>query len=221
MKPVDLRLYGLVDPSRSGGRDLGQLAALAAEGGATLIQLRDKAGSTRAFIDEARAVHLALRGTGVPLLINDRVDVALAIEAEGVHLGQDDMEARDARRQLGPNAIIGLTIKSEADAEAVPIGAVDYVAIGGVFETTSKDNPDPPVGIDGLRRIADRIRARRADMPICAIAGITEVRIPAVIEAGADGVAIISAIFMADDPQTAARNLRSVVDRALAGSPAT
>ena len=215
MIPLDLRLYGLVDPARAAGRDLAGLAAAAARGGTTLIQLRDKTGSTRDFVTEARAIHAALRGTGVPLLINDRVDVALAAEAEGVHLGQDDMDARDARRQLGPNAIIGLTIKNAAHVDAAPIGAIDYVAIGGVFETESKDNPDPPVGIDGLTALVARVRARKADMPVCAIAGITEERIPPVIGAGADGVAIISAIFMADDPEAAARALRATVDTAV------
>ncbi len=216
MIPFDLRLYGLVDPARSAGRDLAGLAAAAARGGTTLIQLRDKTGSTRVFVEEARAVHAALRGTGVPLLINDRVDVALAVSAEGVHLGQDDMDARDARRQLGPHAIIGLSLKNAAHVDAAPLGALDYVAIGGVFETMSKDNPDAPVGIDGLKALVERVRARRPDMPICAIAGITEERIPSVIGAGADGVAIISAIFMADDPEAAARALRATVDAALA-----
>jgi thiamine-phosphate pyrophosphorylase len=215
MIPLDLRLYGLVDPARSAGRDLAALSAAAAKGGATLIQLRDKTAGTRAFVEEARAVRAALRGTGVPLLINDRVDVALAAEAEGVHLGQDDMDPRDARRQLGPHAIIGLTIKNDAHVDAAPIGAVDYLAIGGVFETLSKDNPDPPVGIDGLKRLVERARARKADIPICAIAGITDERIPSVIGAGAGGVAIISAIFMADDPEAAARGLRATVDEAL------
>ena len=217
MKTVDLSLYGLVDPSRSGGRDLGRLAHAAAKGGATLIQLRDKTAPTRDFVAEAKRVRVALRGTGVPLLINDRIDVALAASADGVHLGQEDMDPHDARRQLGPNTIIGLTVKNEAQVDAAPIGAIDYVAIGGVFETTSKDNPDAPVGIDGLARLVARMRARQVDMPICAIAGITDERIPAVIGAGADGVAIISAIFMADDPEAAARRLRARVDAALAG----
>jgi thiamine-phosphate pyrophosphorylase len=221
MTPVDLTLYGLVDPARSNGRDLAGLAAAAAKGGATLIQLRDKTASTRVFVEEARAIHKALRGTGVPLLINDRVDVALAAEAEGVHLGQDDMDATDARRQLGPEAIIGLTIKNGSHVAAAPIGAIDYVAIGGVFETVSKDNPDPPVGTDGLERLIGLVRARRGGLLACAIAGITDERIPSVIEAGADGVAIISAIFMDDDPEAAARRLRGAVDAALAkrGAP--
>ncbi|MFC3134060.1 thiamine phosphate synthase, partial [Microbaculum marinum] len=201
--------------TRSGARDPGSLAAAAVAGGATLIQLRDKQASTRRFVEEARLVRAAMRGSGVPLLINDRVDVALAVAAEGVHLGQDDMDARDARRQLGPNAIIGLTIKNEADVDSAPIGAIDYVAIGGVFETLSKDNPDKPVGIDGLTRLIGRVRARRPNLPVCAIAGINDERVPGVIGAGADGVAIISAIFMADDAEAAARGLRITVDRAL------
>lgn len=215
MKLVDLRLYGLLDPMRSGGRDLAELAVDAARGGATLIQLRDKDAATRVLVERARAIHRALRGTGVPLLVNDRVDVALAAETEGVHLGQDDMDVADARRQLGPGAIIGLTVKNEAHIDSASLGAIDYVAIGGVFETTSKDNPDPPVGVDGLKRLATRLRARRADMPVCAIAGITEDRIASVIGAGADGVAVVSAIFMADDPKSAALGLRAAVDRAL------
>ncbi len=216
MTPFDLRLYGLVDPARNNGRPLADLAREAVQGGATLIQLRVKDTVTRSFVEEARAVHAALRGTGVPLIINDRVDVALAVSAGGVHLGQDDMDPRDARLQLGPNAVIGQTVKSQAHADAVSVGAVDYVGIGGVFETLSKENPDPPVGVEGLRALCARVRARRAGLPVCAIAGIGEDRIAPVIGAGADGIAVISAIFMADDPQGAARRLRAAVDAALA-----
>src|SRR3954464_9873110 len=104
-------------------------------GGATLIQLRDKNGSTRRMIEEARAIKAALAGSGVPLVINDRVDVALAAEADGVHLGQDDMPAQDARRLLGRLAIIGLSIKSVAQAHAAPLEAIDYAGIGGVYAT--------------------------------------------------------------------------------------
>src|SRR5690606_21631927 len=112
---VDLSLYVLVDPAQSRGRPLAEAAAAAARGGATLIQLRDKTGSTRALVDAARSIRAALAGTGVPLLVNDRVDVALAAEADGVHLGREDMAVPDARRLLGPDAIIGATVRSEAD----------------------------------------------------------------------------------------------------------
>jgi thiamine-phosphate pyrophosphorylase len=213
---VDLRLYALVDPERANGRALDDLAARVTQGGATLVQLRDKRGSTRAMIDAARAIKKALHGTGVPLLINDRVDVALAADADGVHVGQDDMAVADARRLLGGTAIIGLSLKSVAQANAAPLELLDYVAIGGVYVTMSKDNPDPPVGIAGLRSIAGAVRARARKFPICAIAGIDRSNAADVIAAGADGVSVISALSMTPDPVVAARELRAIVDQALA-----
>ena len=118
---VDLRLYALVDPERAGGHALPELAWLVAAGGATLVQLRDKHGETRAMVEAARAIRANLKPMRVPLLINDRVDVALAAQAEGVHVGQEDMAVADARRLLGPRAIIGLSIKTPAQAEAATI----------------------------------------------------------------------------------------------------
>jgi thiamine-phosphate pyrophosphorylase len=212
---IDLRLNAIVDPERANGRSLAELTRLVVGGGATLIQLRDKLGSTRRMIEEARAMKAVLAGTGVPLVINDRVDVALAAGADGVHVGQDDMAAADARRLLGPTAIIGLSIKSVALANAAPLEAIDYAGIGGVYATTSKDNPDPPIGVDGLRAIMVALRARRQDFPVCGIAGIDASNAAPVIEAGADGVAVISALSMQPDPQAAARALRAVVDSAL------
>ncbi len=213
--PVDLRLYAIVDPEHAGGRSLPDLAKLVAAGGATLVQLRDKKSDTRAMIDTARAVKAALAPFGVPLLINDRVDVALAAGAAGVHVGQTDMAPEDARRLLGPEAIIGLSIKSVALAEAAPIGLIDYVGIGGVYATTSKDNPNPPIGVDGLRRIVEVFRRRYPNFPTCAIAGITAANAGATIAAGADGVSVISALSLAPDPTVAAKTMRTVVDEAL------
>ena len=210
----DLRLYALVDPAVAGGRSLPELAKLLV-GTATLVQLRDKHGTTRAMIDAARALKAVLAPAGIPLLINDRVDVALAAQADGVHIGQDDMDAADARRLLGPNAIIGLSIKTPAQAAAAPLDALDYVAIGGVYATTSKDNTAAPIGTQGLRAIAAAIRARKAGYPVCAIAGITAANAGEVIAAGADGVAVISALSLAAEPVAAARELRAVVDAAL------
>src|SRR6266850_7165153 len=158
--PVDVRLYALVDPARAGGHPLAELARLVADGGATLVQLRDKQSDTRAMVEEARAIKSALAPFHVPLIVNDRVDVALAAGADGVHVGQDDMAVVDARRLLGPGAILGLSIKTPAQAEAAPVGLLDYVGIGGVFATTSKDNPDPPIGVAGLARIVGVFRQR-------------------------------------------------------------
>ena len=213
---VDVRLNAIVDPERANGRALGELARLVVAGGATLIQLRDKYGSTRRMIEEARAIKAALAGTGVPLVINDRVDVAMVAGADGVHVGQDDMRVEDARRLLGPTAIIGLSIKTVALANAAPIDQLDYVGVGGVYATTSKDNPNAPIGVAGLGAIVAAFRVRKRDFPICGIAGIDATNAVPVIGAGADGVAVISALSAQNDPQAAARELRGIVDRALA-----
>ncbi|MGH6683293.1 MAG: thiamine phosphate synthase [Pseudolabrys sp.] len=211
---VDLRLYGLLDPAVAGGRTVAELAGRIA-GSATLVQLRDKHGSTRAMVEDARALRGVLEPAGVPLLINDRVDVALAAEADGVHIGQDDMAPADARLLLGRTAIVGLSIKTVHQAKDAPLDQLDYVAIGGVYGTTSKDNTSAPIGIDGLRAIVQAVRARDAKFPICAIAGINAGNAAAVIGAGADGVAVISALSLASDPEKAALDLRAIVDSAL------
>jgi thiamine-phosphate pyrophosphorylase len=213
--PPDLRLYALLDPQTAAGRSLGELAALIAPH-VTLVQLRDKTGSTRTMVDEARAIRTALAPLRVPLLINDRVDVALATQADGVHVGWDDLDAADARRLLGRDAIIGLSLKTAAQANAAPIEQLDYVAIGGVFVTHSKDNPDPPVGLAGFKTILHAIRARAPRMPVVAIAGIDAGNAAEVIAAGASGVAVISALSLAGDPAKAARDMRQTVDDALA-----
>ena len=129
--------------------------------------------------------------------------------------GRTTCAVEDARRLLGPKAIIGLSIKSVALAHAAPIDQLDYVGVGGVYATTSKDNPDPPIGVAGLRDVVAAFRARRRDLPICGIAGIDAGNAADVITAGADGVAVISALSMQPDPQAAARALRGVVDAAL------
>jgi thiamine-phosphate pyrophosphorylase len=213
---IDLRLYAIVDPQRAGAYALSDLARAVANGGATLVQLRDKLSDTRHLIDEARAIKNALIPSGVPLLINDRVDVALASSADGVHVGQDDMGIEDVRRLLGPKAIIGLSIKTIAQAEAAPTDLLDYVGIGGVFATSSKKNPDPPIGVYGLARIAGVFRRRAPKLPLVAIAGIEAGNAADVIAAGADGIAVISALSLQADAAAAARALRGIVDAALA-----
>ncbi|MGB9044134.1 MAG: thiamine phosphate synthase [Pseudolabrys sp.] len=211
---VDLRLYALVDPAVAGGRTLADLAGRISSS-ATLVQLRDKHGSTRAMVEEARALQAVLEPKGIPLLINDRVDVALAAEADGVHIGQDDMAPADARLLLGRRAIIGLSVKTVDQARAAPLDLLDYVAIGGVYGTTSKDNTATPIGVAGLRAIIQAVRAREPDYPICAIAGINAANAADVIGAGVDGVAVISALSLATDPGKAAQDLRAIVDNAL------
>ncbi len=211
---LDVSLYVLVDPAVARGKPLAALAAAAAKGGATLVQLRDKTGTTERLVAEAQAIREALRGSRVPFIVNDRVDVALAATADGVHVGRDDLDPATARRLLGPRAIIGVSIKSEADVAKLPHGAVDYACIGGVFATTSKDNPDRPIGLDGLRRLREVLRARAPELPVGAIAGINEENAAAVICAGADGIAVISAVIAAADAEAAARRLAALVNAA-------
>ncbi len=215
MTKIDYRLNAIVDSSLSDIAPLPELAMVAARHGATIIQYRDKHSPTRHMIEQARLIIEALKGTGVPLVINDRVDVALASGADGVHLGADDMDAETARQLLGSNAIIGLTVKSMTDAKRVAQAAADYACIGGVFETVSKVNPDAPVGLTGLKELRNFLWQERPNMPVGAIAGITLERVPEIIAAGADGVALISALFRAVDIAAATQQFRQAVDAGL------
>ncbi|MCH7941626.1 MAG: thiamine phosphate synthase [Proteobacteria bacterium] len=207
----DLSLYLVIGPDHCAGRDMADVAEAAVRGGAGMVQLRDKASSTRIRIDDARRLAARLTPLGVPLLINDRVDVALAAGADGVHLGQSDMDPTDARRLLGDSAIIGVTVHSLDEALCVPLEQVDYVSIGGVFATASKNNPNPPIDVTGLAEIAVLF-----ELPVVAIAGITRDNAAAVIAAGVGGIAVISAVCAAPDPRAAAADLRAIVDGAKA-----
>jgi thiamine-phosphate pyrophosphorylase len=217
---VELRLNAIVDPERAGGRDLAELARLCAEGGATLVQLRDKLSETRAMVESARAIKKALAPLSVPFVVNDRIDVALAAGADGVHLGQDDMAVADARRLLGPAAIVGLSVKNVSEAQAAPVELIDYVGSGGIYVTLSKQQKNAPIGPEGLKRIIavlrERTHAVNKELPVCGIAGIDASNAAAVIAAGADGIAVISALSLSPDPAAAARGLRQVVDAMLA-----
>ena len=210
---VDLSLYAIVDPQVSGGHDLVELCRELAAGGVTLVQLRDKLSDTRVMVERARAIKAVLGP--VPLLINDRVDVALAIGAEGVHIGWDDMAPADARRLLGPDAIIGLTINSPQRADATSLDLIDYAGIGGVYGTTSKVTKNAPIGLAGMSRVIEALHRRKPGFLTCGIAGINAGNAAAVIEAGADGVSVISALSKVANPRKAAQDMLRVVDDAL------
>jgi thiamine-phosphate pyrophosphorylase len=214
--PLDLRLNAIVDPERAGGCDLVDLARRVVAGGATLVQLRDKKSDTRRMIELARAIRTALAPQAISFVVNDRVDVALAAQADGVHIGPDDMTPEDARAMLGPDAIIGVSIKSVEAAEAAPVDLIDYAGVGGVYATVSKEQKSPPIGPHGLARIAAALRRGAPHLPIVGIAGIDVSNAAEVIAAGADGVAVISALSHAPDPVAAARALREIVDGMLA-----
>ena len=214
--PVDLRLYAIIDPERAGGHDTADLARNVAAGGATLVQLRDKRSETRAMVGRARAIKAALAPFKVPFVVNDRIDVALAAGADGVHIGPDDMTAEDARALLGPDAIIGLSIKTVSEAKAAPVELIDYAGIGGVYATLSKEQTSGPIGPEGFAGVADALHRRAPNLPVAGIAGIDAGNAAAVIGAGADGIAVISALSLAPDPTAAARALREIIDGMLA-----
>lgn len=218
MRPkLDLRLYAILDPALlPEGRDPLAAAEAAVRGGATVLQLRDKRGHTRTMVDLARALRARLEPHHVPLIVDDRVDVALAADAAGVHLGREDMRPRDARRLLGPERVVGVTVHRPDEADTVDPDVADYAGVGPVFPTKSKDPGDPSLGPGGLARLLAYLRARIPGFPCVAISGITADNAAEVIAAGADGVAVISAIFAAEDVEAAARRLRAVVDEALA-----
>ena len=210
MKVRPTGVYALLDTQIVRGRDPGALTDAAARGGASMSQLRAKTASTREFVALAQTVRDALVGTRVPLIINDRVDVALAVGADGVHLGRDDMEPGQARKLLGPASLIGVTIKNRADVDrlaACDVGVVDHGCIGGVFPTRHKDNPDAPLGIHGFAQVLGYARTQMGTMPIGAIAGITVENAAALITADADFVAVVGAIFDAEDVASATRAL--------------
>ena len=217
MRPLlDLRLNAIIDPERAGGHDLLDLTRAVAAGGATLVQLRDKKSDTGAMVEKTRAMKAILAPLNIVFVVNDRIDVALAAGAHGVHIGPDDMTPEHARHLLGPDAIIGVSIKTVAAAEAVPVGLIDYAGVGGVYATLSKEQKTPAIGIDGFARVAGALHRRAPALPIVGIAGIDAGNAGAVIGAGADGVAVISALSGSRDAAAAARALREVVDGMLA-----
>lgn len=183
------RLYPLTDRQIAGLSHADQVTQLS-EGGARLIQLREKHLAPREFYRQAEAALLVARSHGARIIINDRADIALTLRADGVHLGQDDLPPAAARRLLGPDAVIGFSTHSTVQALAAANMPIDYIAVGPIFPTPSKANPDPIVGLDGLRRIREIV-----GIPLVAIGGITAENAPEVISAGADAVAVISAIL--------------------------
>ncbi len=212
---VDIRCYVIVDPAACAGRDPLDVARAAALGGASIIQLRDKRGDIPAMLALARRMHDVLAPHGVPLVINDRVDVALAAGAQGAHVGQSDLPAEAARALMGEQAIIGLSHKREEEIAASPVAALSYAAIGGIFATASKQQERPPIGIEGFAHLRAMMRQRAPDLPVVAISGIRQDNAAQVVAAGADGVAVISAVCAADDPQAATEALRAAVEEGL------
>lgn len=199
-------LYPITDVRLTRLKHAEQVACLGA-GGATLVQLREKHLSPREFYGQAEESLAEARRLGARIIINDRADVALALRADGVHLGQDDLGPEAARALLGEDAIIGYSTHGVEQAREAARRGVSYVAIGPVFATGSKENPDPVVGLEGVRRA----RAVIGDTPLVAIGGITREHARAVLNAGADSVAVISALLVPSDPDAITRRTREIL----------
>ena len=194
----------VTDSGLANGRSLAGIVAAAVQGGVTLVQLREKTASTRAFIEQARVLKRLLAPLRVPLLINDRIDVALAAGADGAHVGQQDMPVTLARQLLGPAAIIGLSITELGQVRDRDVELADYLGVGPIFTQSTKLDATLPLGLDGLAEVR-----RATGKPIVAIGGVSAANAAAVRSAGADGLAVVSAIMGADDPRAAAAALVS------------
>jgi thiamine-phosphate pyrophosphorylase len=196
------RLYAIIDPVQGSGRSAIELAAALLDAGTRLVQLRDKQASTGELYVTAHQVGERVREAGGIFLVNDRADVARAVEADGVHLGQDDLPVESARAVLGPGKLIGYSTHHLKQVIEADRSTADYIAFGPIFATASKENPDPVVGLEGLRE------ARKATRkPLVAIGGITLENARAVIEAGADSVAVIRGLVGAPDVRLRAEEL--------------
>jgi len=210
MKPTaDWSLYLVTDRPLSLGRPIDEIVRAAVDGGVTAVQLREKECSTREFIALARELKGLLAPRGVPLLINDRVDVALASGADGVHIGQSDMAYRDARMLLGPDALIGLSVETSQQAAEAADWDCDYLGVGPIFPTATKSDAAPAWGLDSLAGL--RRTSRHA---LVAIGGINASNAASIAAAGADGIAVVSAICSAPDPRAAAADLRTIIEQA-------
>jgi len=209
---VDYSVYLVTDFDLARGRTTRDIVAAAIRGGVSCVQLREKKRGTREFIEEALSIRELLARHGIPLIINDRLDVALAVKADGVHLGQKDMPCLMARQLAPKDMIVGISAESLEDAIQAEKDGADYVGVSPVFATPTKTDAAEPLGLDNLRRIRERVR-----LPLVAIGGVNAGNAATVIHHGADGVAVVSAIVRAPDPAAATRNLLDIVTQAKTG----
>lgn len=203
----DLRLYLVTDRELALGRPLTDVVEKALKGGVTMVQLREKKATTRRFLQEVMDVKKILQPYNIPLIVNDRVDIALATDADGVHLGQSDMPWQMARKILGPEKIIGLSIESIKQLEEANSADIDYIGISPVFTTPTKKELEKGLGIPGTREIASQSRH-----PAVAIGGINIENVKDVMATGVDGISVVSAICSASDPEASARDLLERID---------
>ena len=206
---MDWSLYLVTDAGLSLGRSLGRIVEAAISGGATLVQYREKGETTRRMVEEARTLRELCRRRGVPFIVNDRLDVALAVDADGIHVGQDDLPAPLARRLIGRGKLLGVSAESPEEAARAQADGADYVGASPIFATPTKSDAPPPLGVEGLRSLAAAV-----SIPVIAIGGINRDNAAAMIEAGAAGIAVVSALVSAEDVESAARSLYAIVAKA-------
>jgi thiamine-phosphate pyrophosphorylase len=206
---MDYSVYLVTDRQLSRNRTTREIVAAAIKGGVSCVQLREKNCSTREFIEEALAIRELLSIHGIPLIINDRVDVALAVNADGVHLGQTDMPHNMARQLVPKDMIIGISAESLSDTIAAQQDGADYIGVSPIYTTPTKRDTAPPLGLDGLQKIRAAV-----DTPLVGIGGLNADNAKEVIRNGADGVAVVSAIVAAENPSAATRNLVHIVKQA-------
>lgn len=207
----DLSLYLVLDPDLCREHTMVETIRAALRGGVTMVQLRDKTASTNAMIKVGHQLMAVLAGSGVPLIVNDNIDVALAINADGLHIGQDDMPASLARQKLGKDKILGLSVEDPTALRTADPALVDYIGIGPVFATSTKPGHKPAIGFDGLAHLA-----RQSPLPSVAIGGLKQEHVGAVFAAGAQGLAVVSAICGQPDPELATRTLATAISAASA-----
>lgn len=211
MRPViDLSVYLVLDPDLCGGiQGMIDTTRAAVQNGATCVQLRAPRWKKRALVECGRELKKILSGSNVPLIINDHADVCLAVNAEGLHVGQDDLSAQDARAIIGPDKVLGLSVSNAEELTAVDASLVDHLGIGPIFFTSTKTDAGVALGIDGF--------AELTSLKPCPVVAIGSVKVPIVedlIRAGADGVAVVSAICGQTDPGSATKELAAAVARA-------
>ncbi len=193
------RLCLVTDRDLARGRPLVDVVAQAVQGGVTMVQLREKDATTRDFLEEARALKALLAPLRVPLIVNDRVDIALAAEADGVHVGQKDMPVERVRAMIGPGKLIGLSITNAEQIARPDASQTDYLGMGPLYLQQTKADASTPLGVEGFRALRAKTKA-----PVIAIGGLKADKSAPVLAAGANGLAIVSGIVAADDPRAAA-----------------
>ncbi len=206
---MDLSVYLVTDSKLSRNRSNLEIVRAALAGGVTFVQYREKDASTRVMLEQSRILRDLCRDHGIPFIVNDRVDVALAVDADGVHVGQDDMPLFTARGLMGPHKIVGVSAGNLVEAQAAEADGADYIGASPIFATPTKPDAPKPVGMGGLSDLA-----RSVSIPVVAIGGLNASNAGQAILAGAAGVAVVSALVSAEDVEMAARELRRVVDYA-------